>query len=54
MSTVTYFFIGDLVAYGTSFFVDVQHLALRNGYELLRFFLLDDLRRRGAGHRLGR
>ncbi len=40
VSTVAYFFIGYLVAYGTSFFVDAQHLALRNGYELVRFFFL--------------
>jgi Amt family ammonium transporter len=40
MSTVAYFFVGYLVAYGTSFFVDAQHLALRNGYELVRFFFL--------------
>jgi len=40
VSTVAYFFVGYLVAYGTSFFVDAQHLALRNGYELVRFFFL--------------
>ena len=40
VSTVAYFFIGYLVAYGTSFFVDAQHLALRSGYELVRFFFL--------------
>ena len=40
VSTVVYFFVGYLVAYGTSFFVDAQHLALRNGYELVRFFFL--------------
>jgi len=40
VSTVAYFFVGYLVAYGTSFFVDAQHLALRNGFELVRFFFL--------------
>jgi Amt family ammonium transporter len=40
VSTVAYFFVGYLVAYGTSFFVDAQHLALRHGFELVRFFFL--------------
>ena len=40
VSTIAYFFVGYLVAYGTSFFVDAQHLALRGGYELVRFFFL--------------
>jgi Amt family ammonium transporter len=40
VSTVAYFFVGYLVAYGTSFFVDAQHLALGHGYELVRFFFL--------------
>jgi len=40
VSTVAYFFVGYVVAYGTSFFVDAQHLSLRNGYELVRFFFL--------------
>jgi len=40
VSTVAYFFVGYVVAYGTSFFVDAQHLALRNGFELVRFFFL--------------
>jgi ammonium transporter, Amt family len=40
VSTVAYFFVGYLVAYGTSFFVDAQHLALRSGFELVRFFFL--------------
>ena len=40
VSTVAYFFVGYMVAYGTSFFVDAQHLALRSGYELVRFFFL--------------
>jgi Amt family ammonium transporter len=40
VTTVAYFFIGYLVAYGTSFFTDADHLALRNGYGLVRFFFL--------------
>jgi Amt family ammonium transporter len=40
VSTIAYFFIGYLVAYGTSFLVGADHLALRNGYELVRFFFL--------------
>ena len=40
VSTVAYFFVGYAVAYGTSFFVDAQHLALRSGFELVRFFFL--------------
>src|SRR5579864_2235820 len=40
VSTIAYFFVGYLVAYGTSFFVDAEHLALRSGYELVRFFFL--------------
>jgi Amt family ammonium transporter len=40
VSTVAYFFVGYMVAYGTSFFVDAQHLALRSGFELVRFFFL--------------
>ena len=40
VSTVAYFFIGYMVAYGTSFFVDARHLALHGGYELVRFFFL--------------
>jgi Amt family ammonium transporter len=40
VSTVAYFFIGYMVAYGTSFFVDARHLALHSGYELVRFFFL--------------
>jgi Amt family ammonium transporter len=40
VSTIAYFFVGYLVAYGTSFLVGADHLALRNGYELVRFFFL--------------
>ena len=40
VSTVAYFFVGYLVAYGTSFLVGAQQLALHSGYELVRFFFL--------------
>jgi ammonium transporter, Amt family len=40
VSTVMYFVIGYGVAYGTSFFVGAEQLAVRNGYELVRFFFL--------------
>ncbi len=40
VSTVAYFLIGYSVAYGTSFFVGAEQLALKNGYELVKFFFL--------------
>jgi len=40
VSTVTYFMVGYAVAYGTSFFVGAEQLAIKNGYELVRFFFL--------------
>src|SRR6195952_5295918 len=40
VSTIAYFFIGYVVAYGTSFFVGADKLAAHNGYELVRFFFL--------------
>ena len=40
VSTVAYFVVGYGVAYGTSFFVGADQLALKNGYELVRFFFL--------------
>jgi Amt family ammonium transporter len=40
VSTVAYFVVGYGVAYGTSFFVGAEHLATRNGYELVKFFFL--------------
>ncbi len=40
VSTVAYFFIGYVVAYGTGFFVGADKLAAHNGYELVRFFFL--------------
>jgi ammonium transporter, Amt family len=40
MSTVVYFVVGYGVAYGTSFMVGAEHLAAKNGYELVKFFFL--------------
>ncbi len=40
VSTVVYFFVGYTVAYGVSFFTGAETLALKNGYELVRFFFL--------------
>ena len=40
VSTVAYFLVGYGVAYGTSFFVGAEQLAVKNGYELVRFFFL--------------
>ena len=40
VSTVAYFVVGYGVAYGTHFFVGAEELALRNGYELVKFFFL--------------
>lgn len=40
VSTVVYFIIGYVVAYGTSFFVGAEQLAAKNGYELVKFFFL--------------
>ncbi len=40
VSTIAYFFIGYMVAYGTSFFVGAESLAAKNGYELVKFFFL--------------
>src|SRR3954465_7968967 len=40
VSTVMYFVVGYGVAYGTSFFVGAEQLAMRNGYELVKFFFL--------------
>jgi ammonium transporter, Amt family len=39
-STIAYFFIGFSVAYGTSFLVGADQLAVMSGYELTRFFFL--------------
>jgi Amt family ammonium transporter len=40
VSTIAYFFIGYLIAYGSGFFADAGTLAERNGYELVKFFFL--------------
>jgi len=40
VSTVAYFVVGYAVAYGTSFFVGAEELALHNGYALVKFFFL--------------
>jgi Amt family ammonium transporter len=40
ISTVAYFFIGYGVAYGVGFFQGAESLAVKNGYELVKFFFL--------------
>jgi Amt family ammonium transporter len=40
VSTVAYFFLGYAVAYGTSFFIGAEQLAVKNGFELVKFFFL--------------
>ncbi len=40
VSTITYFFVGYAVAYGTGFMVGAETLAAKNGYELVKFFFL--------------
>ena len=40
VSTVAYFFVGYAIAYGTTFFVSAESLALKSGYELVKFFFL--------------
>ena len=40
VSTVAYFFIGYLVAYGVGFWTGAETLAQKNGYELVKFFFL--------------
>ncbi|CAH1388108.1 ammonium transporter [Candidatus Nitrotoga sp. M5] len=40
ISTLAYFFIGYSIAYGVNFFTDAEHLAQKNGYELVKFFFL--------------
>lgn len=40
ISTVAYFFIGYGLAYGIGFFQGAESLAVRNGYELVKFFFL--------------
>ncbi len=40
VSTIAYFFIGYYVAYGVHFFHGAETLAMRSGYELVKFFFL--------------
>jgi ammonium transporter, Amt family len=40
VSTIAYFFVGYMVAYGVQFFSGAQDLAAKNGYELVKFFFL--------------
>src|SRR5688572_24471770 len=40
VSTIAYFFVGYMVAYGTHFFTGAEALSARNGYELVKFFFL--------------
>ena len=40
VSTVAYFLVGYTVAYGAHFFVGAEQLALKGGYELVKFFFL--------------
>jgi Amt family ammonium transporter len=40
VSTIAYFFIGYLIAYGTGFLGSAESLIERSGYELVKFFFL--------------
>ena len=40
ISTLAYFFVGYSIAYGVNFFAGAEHLADKNGYELVKFFFL--------------
>ncbi len=40
ISTLAYFFIGYSIAYGVNFFTGAEHLADKNGFELVKFFFL--------------
>ena len=40
MSTLAYFFIGYLIAYGANFMASAESLAQQSGYELVKFFFL--------------
>ncbi len=40
ISTIAYFFVGYLIAYGTHFFTGAEALSARSGYELVKFFFL--------------
>ncbi len=40
VSTLAYFFIGYIIAYGVTFFHGAEDLAQKSGYELVKFFFL--------------
>ncbi|MBU6273210.1 MAG: ammonium transporter [Betaproteobacteria bacterium] len=40
VSTLAYFLVGYLIAYGVHFFAGAESLAQRNGYDLVKFFFL--------------
>ncbi|MDO9053864.1 MAG: ammonium transporter [Gallionella sp.] len=40
ISTLAYFFIGYVIAYGVNFFGSAEELTQKNGYELVKFFFL--------------
>ncbi len=40
VSTLAYFFIGYVIAYGVNFFTGADQLAQKSGYELVKFFFL--------------
>jgi Amt family ammonium transporter len=40
VSTLAYFFIGYIIAYGINFFTGADQLAQKSGYELVKFFFL--------------
>jgi Amt family ammonium transporter len=40
VSTLSYFFIGYVIAYGVNFFTGAEQLAQKSGYELVKFFFL--------------
>ena len=40
VSTLAYFFIGYMIAYGVNFFTGADQLAQKSGYELVKFFFL--------------
>ncbi len=40
VSTLAYFFIGYVIAYGVNFFTSAEQLAQKSGYELVKFFFL--------------
>jgi Amt family ammonium transporter len=40
VSTLAYFFIGYVIAYGVNFFTGAEQIAQKSGYELVKFFFL--------------